>query len=363
MPERPTPEQVATAREFLFHCFLRDFPWRSHADKANYLALLATPIIRPFTRCLSPFGLIEASMPSSGKTILTGCVGLLVGQRVLTWTDSEDELRKSITSVLAEQGGAVVFDNVVEGHVIESAVLARLMTERTWTDRRLGSNTAASFPNDRLWLATGNNLRTGGDMASRTVWVRLDPDCPRPEARTGFSIPNLDTWILDPRNQAVVLWHLLVLILDWTAAGAPTATSVPAMRQFTRWAQHLGGFLEHHEVRGFLDNAETGRALDDTAAEWRAFLLAWHNLHGSQPLTAQQVRDSADTFVTPDPWAGTFPTTAVGKPITPKSLGCRLTGQIDRWRDDLVLRSALDSHTRINTYWVERADDNTTPRK
>jgi hypothetical protein len=256
-----------------------------------------------------------------------------------------------------------VFDNVVEGHVIESAVLARLMTERTWTDRRLGSNTAASFPNDRLWLATGNNLRTGGDMASRTVWVRLDPDCPRPEARTGFSIPNLDTWILDPRNQAVVLWHLLVLILDWTAAGAPTATSVPAMRQFTRWAQHLGGFLEHHQVRGFLDNAETGRALDDTAAEWRAFLLAWHNLHGSQPLTAQQVRESADTIITPDPWAGTFPTTAVGKPITPKSLGRRLTGQIDRWRDDLVLRSALDSHTRINTYWVERADDNTAPRK
>lgn len=356
VPEQPTPEQVTTAREFLLNCFLRDFPWRSHADKANYLALAVTPIIRPFTRSLSPFGLIEASMPSSGKTILTGCVGLLVGQRVLTWTDSEDELRKSITSVLAEQVGAVVFDNLVEGHVIDSAVLARLVTERTWTDRRLGSNTAASFPNDQLWLATGNNLRTGGDMASRTVWVRLDPNCPRPEARTGFGIPNLDTWILDPRNQAVVLWHLLVLILDWTAHGAPTATNVPAMRQFTRWAQHLGGFLEHHGVRGFLDNAETGRALDDTAGEWRAFLQAWHDLHGSQPLTAQQVRGSADTFITPDPWGGTFPTTPGGKPITPKSLGRRLTGQVDRWRDDLVLRGATDDHTKIKLYWVEQAE-------
>jgi hypothetical protein len=35
---------------------------------------------------------------------------------------------------------------------------------------------AFTFPNDRLWLATGNNLRTGGDMASRAVWVRLNPD-------------------------------------------------------------------------------------------------------------------------------------------------------------------------------------------
>ncbi|MEU0508395.1 hypothetical protein [Amycolatopsis sp. NPDC006125] len=354
VPDQPTGEQVAAAREFLLERFLRDFPWREPADRANYLALLVTPIIRPFTRTLSPFGVIDASMPGSGKTILAGCVGLLVGQRVLTWTDSEDELRKAITTVLADQCGAVVFDNLVEGHVIDSAVLARLVTERTWTDRRLGTNAAATYPNDRLWLATGNNLRTGGDMASRTVWVRLDPNCPRPEARTGFTIPNLDSWILDPANQATVLWHLLVLILDWTAAGAPTAAGVPQMRQFTRWAQHLGGFLAHHGIENFLGNAEHARELDDDAAEWRAFLLAWHDLHGEQPLTAQQVRGSAETVVGPDPWAGTFPTTAAGKPLSTKALGRRLTGQLDRWRGDVVLRSVPDPHTKMRLYWVER---------
>ena len=81
-------------------------------------------------------------------------------------------------------------------------------------------------------------------MASRSVWVRLDPNCPRPEARTGFTIPNLDSWILDRDNQATVLRHVLTLVLDWTAHGAPTSTRVPQMRQFTRWAQHLGGFLD-----------------------------------------------------------------------------------------------------------------------
>src|SRR5437879_2114722 len=170
--------------------------------------------------------------------------------------------------------------------------------------RRLGTNAAATFPNDRLWLATGNNLRTGGDMASRAVWVRLDPNCPRPEARTGFTIPNLDSWILDPRHQATVLWHVLVLILDWTAAGAPTATGVPQMRQFTRWAQHLGGFLAHHQVSGFLGNAEHARDLDDDAAEWHAFLLTWHDLHGEKPLPAQAVRTSPEPIVGPDPSAG-----------------------------------------------------------
>lgn len=355
IPEHPTAAQVEEARGFLLGTFLRDFPWRTPADKANYLAMLATPILQPFTRALSPFGVVDATMPGSGKTILTSCVGLLVGQRVLTWTDSEEELRKSITTVLADQVGVIVFDNLIEGCVIDSAVLARLVTERTWTDRRLGTNAASSFANDRLWLATGNNLRTGGDMASRAVWVRLDPDCPHPEARTGFSIPNLDTWILDPANQAVVLRHLLILILDWTRAGAPKSKNVPAMRQFTKWAQYLGGLLEHHQVPGFLANADEARDLDDDYAEWRAFLLRWHDLYGDQRRSAAELRSSAEPDIgMPDRWEGTFPTTAAGRLLTPKSLGRILTGQIGRWRGNVVLRSEIDTHTRARTYYIER---------
>lgn len=362
VPDQPAPAQVAAAREFLLERFLRDFPWRTPADRANYLALLVTPLIRPFTRSLSPFGLIDATMPGSGKTILTGCVGLLVGQRVLTWADADEELRKQITTILADQVGVVVFDNLEEGTVISSAVLARLLTERTWTDRRLGSNAAASFPNDRLWLATGNNLRVGGDIASRSVWVRLDPDCPRPEARTGFSIPNLDTWILDPAHQAIVLRHLLVLILDWTSAGAPAATSVPTMRQFSRWAQLVGGFLEHHQIPGFLANVDANRALDEDDAEWQGFLATWcHRFGSDKALTAHELLVSAQPGPGPDLWLGTFPTTAAGRPITTKSLGRKLTGQVGRWHGNYVLRSVKDPHTKTWTYTVQCGTSDTDP--
>jgi hypothetical protein len=362
IPEHPSTEMVDAAREFLLDRFLADFPWRNAtADRANYLGLLVTPIIRPFTRSLSPFAVIDATMPGSGKTILTGCVGLLVGQRVLTWNDSEDEQRKQITTVMADQVGAVVWDNLKEGTVIDSAALARLITERTWTDRRLGGNQAASYPNNRLWLATGNNLRVGGDMASRSVWVRLDPDCPHPEARTGFAIENLDTWILDPVNRATVLRHLLVLILDWTAAGAPSATGLPAMRQFTRWAQMVGGFLAHHGVTGFLDNAEAGRELDESAAEWRTFLLHWRTIFADRPVSAKELRASAEPEFGSDPWAGTFPTTAGGKLLTVKSIGRLLTGQLDRWRENVVLRSEHDAHDGMRRYWVQHAEHDTPP--
>ncbi|MEH1017976.1 hypothetical protein V6U90_33595, partial [Micromonospora sp. CPCC 206060] len=226
VPEAPTPQQVHDARTFLLGRFLRDFPWASPADRANYVALLATPILRHYTRSLTPFALIDATMPASGKSILTAGPGMLYGQRMMPWADSEEELRKSITAVLAEQVGVVIWDNVPEGSVIDSAVLAQLVTNGVWSDRQLGASRNIATVNDRLWMATGNNLQVGGDMASRTVRVHLDPNMPHPELRdqTGFGIPHLDQWITDPTNQLTVLWHLLVLVLDWTRHGAPRIT-------------------------------------------------------------------------------------------------------------------------------------------
>jgi hypothetical protein len=362
VPDEPSTQDVDAAHGFLLDQFLVDFPWRTDADRANYLALLVTPLLRPYTRALAPFGIVDATMPGSGKTILTSCIGLLVGQRVLTWPDDEAELRKAITTVLGNQVGAVVFDNLPEGHVINSANLARLITERTWTDRKLSTNKDATIANDRLWLATGNNLHVGGDMASRTVWVRLDPDCPAPEARTGFAIPNLDMWILDPHHQAILLRHLLILIVDWTRAGAPQDHTVPAIRQFTRWAQHVGGFLAHHGIPAFLGNHSENAAQDDEAAEWRAFLWAWHNIFATRPVTAADVRASAELEPgRPDPWRGTFPTTPAGRPITTKSLGKRLGGHAGRWRTDIVLRSVTSDHARTRVYWVEPRNPETKP--
>ena len=67
IPARPDPAAVAASRQFLLQRFLRDFPWRSDADRANYLALLVSPILRPYTRSLSPFGVIDATMPARGR--------------------------------------------------------------------------------------------------------------------------------------------------------------------------------------------------------------------------------------------------------------------------------------------------------
>jgi hypothetical protein len=364
VPDRPTVRQVADARGFVLDRFLRDFPWASAADRANYLALLVTPILRHYTRSLTPFALIDATMPASGKTILTGGPGMLYGQRVLPWTYSEEELRKSITSVLAEPVGVVIFDNLAEGTVIDSPILAQLVTGGVWSDRQLGASRTVVTPNDRLWMATGNNLQVGGDMASRTVRVHLDPNMPRPEQRdqTGFGIPHLDQWITVPANQLTVLWHLLVLVLDWTRNGAPRITGV-SMRQFTPWAQSLGGFLAHHQIDGFLANAGDIAAIDDDETRWRAFLTCWHDRHHDRPMTAADLRKDAEPDHAGgelfDTWDGQFITTHTGKLPNHISLGRLLTGQIGRWRGSYVIRSAMSDRGDRRTFWIEHHPEQT----
>lgn len=356
VPAAPTAEQVRKAREFILDRFLGDFPWAGKADKANYVALWATPILQRYLLTLVPFGLVTSTMPGSGKTILTCGLGMLYGQRVLTWTHSDEELRKSITSVLADPAGTIIFDNLAEGTTIDSAVLAHLLTERTWADRLLGKNSTATFANDRIWTATGNNLRLGGDMRTRSVLIGLDPDMPNPETRTGFKIPDLDQWILDPANQRQVLWHLLILVVDWTRNGAPRHKGI-AMRQFTPWAEALGGFLEHHGIPGFLTNTETVRDIDEEEAAWTAFLAQWRVVFSDRWVTSNEIRKSAEFMQDgTDRWNGLFLTDERGRAVSPKSLGRLLTGQLGRHRGSYVLRGEVDKHSKVRTWRVQERD-------
>jgi hypothetical protein len=353
VPPAPTAEQVRGARSFILDYFLGDFIWAGKADKANYIAFQVTPVLQRYLRTLVPFGLVTSTMPGSGKTILTCGLGMLYGQRVLTWTHSDEELRKAITSVLADPAGTIIFDNLAEGSVIDSPVLARLITDRTWADRLLGKNSTAAFDNDRVWTATGNNLRLGGDMRTRSVLIGLDPDMPNPENRTGFKIPNLDQWILNPANQRTVLWNLLILVVDWTRNGAPRQHGI-TMRQFTPWAEALGGFLEHHGITGFLGNVETVKDIDEEESAWTAFFAQWRSIFGEKWCPTNEVRLSADFQPDgTDRWNGLFLADPRGRVPNSIALGKILNGQIGRWRGAYVLRTERDRHTKNRLWRVE----------
>jgi hypothetical protein len=364
VPARPSVAQVVTARRFLFDRLLADFEWFEPADWANYMGLMVTPFLRRYLRSLSPLGILSASMPGAGKTILTALIGLLTGQRVLPWSDDDIELRKAIGAVFASgEAAVVVWDNLAEGTVIRSPILASLLTADTWTDRILGSTRTGTWRNERLWLVTGNNLRVGGDIGRRAVLVRLAPSAPHPEQRSGFRLPDLDTWILAPAHRAQVMHALLTLVVDWCQAGAPRGEGLTGMGQFDGWARGVGGFLVHHGVNGFMSNRSAVSESDEEDLRWAAFLATWHERHGDRWRTARDVfadgalvLDDAGRTID-DPWAGTFIADHAGRrPRTAVQLGHWLAGHRDRYHDRYRLTSVLDAHTKVSTWKVQLWD-------
>jgi hypothetical protein len=360
VPARPDPGQVTAARAFVLSTLLGDFEWEDTASLANYVGLMVTPFLRRPLRALVPLAIVSASAPSSGKSLLSALIGLLVGQQTVPWpADNEAELAKLITSTFTVESGAVIFDNLAEGETIASPVLANLLTNPMWSTRILGTSGMGAWANDRLWMATGNNLRVGGDIASRSVCVRLKPAAPYPEARTGFAIPDLQGWIKDPANRAALLWRLLVLVADWVAAGTPRDTDAPQMRQFTPWAHGVGGFLAHHGITGFLTNLNAIRRMDEEDHKWAVFLATWLDRFGTNPVRPAEVLASADAGhdQPAGPWDGDFITDDRGRwPRTPQKLGQLLTGQADRFHGDppLTLRALRDGHNKSWLYQVER---------
>lgn len=370
VPEQPTEEQVAAAKELLLGKVLRDFPFVGKADLANYVGLLSTQALKRITGDITPFGVITAASAGSGKSLLAEIICRIYGGNgnAATLPRQDEELRKLITSkLMSDPHPVVTFDNIGKNHRVDSPVLAQLMTEPVWTDRVLGGNDTVSRVNDKLWLGTGNNVQLGGEMASRSVLVRIDPKMERPDKRDTerFVLGNLQTWLAIDTNRVQVMHALLVLIRAWAAAGRPQ--SKIDMRTFGPWAKNIGGLLDFHGITGFLTNQDEVDEADEESYEWAQFLAAWHNRHpGEWMTTAQLVSSYQSTRFEvmngmADPWNGAFPLRDNGQTYTNRGLGMKLKYILDRPFNGWVLRKQLNKSTNQQMWRAERMQEGGPP--
>jgi hypothetical protein len=360
VPQTPSADEVRAARQLVLHDVLGDFAWKAEADKANYLALLLTPIMATYHGGLSPLGAVDATVQGTGKTLLAGDIPeALYGIVSKTWEERDDELRKAITGVLMTEAAPVVlFDNVPEESTVKSAILAKLLTSKKWSDRPLQTSTNFSGINDRLWLVTGNSMSFGGDMASRTVLVGLDAKMANPSLRSGFTIPNLQAWLADETNAVRLLYALLVLVMDWVAAGCPKRTI--EMRQFAPWASAAAGLLDHHGVPGLLDNRGQLAERDDQNALWLAFADEWYAHFKDEWKLPIEVARSAEQQWGQDPWKGRYLVDNRGNPASQGSLGKKLKarrGAFFGGDDGYRLEAMYDGHSKSTRYRMIRAAD------
>jgi hypothetical protein len=292
----PSDAEIADARNALFD-LVRDFPFDGESSRANALSLVFSLIMRPAIHGCIPLLLVDAPIQGTGKTLLVITLGQIACGTVPVQTaptgmrDGEEEWRKRITSVFIRGSNIALIDNLPEKGVFDSAVFAAMITSPTWEDRMLGKNILCRYRALTIWVATGNNIRTGGDIPRRSYTCRLDANAERPWERSGFEHKDLAEFAKE--NRGKLLAAVYMLIRAWYARGCPAPKNIPTFGSFEEWSFKVGGVLENAGINGFLGNLATTRtAQDDIGTQWNAFFASWRDVFGTEHVTAKMVADN-----------------------------------------------------------------------
>jgi hypothetical protein len=267
---RPTAGELAAAVALLDE-MVAGFNFVSEHHRANFYGMLLTPLCIKLLPPPYKLGVITAPQPGSGKTLLANIIRILWGGVFRSEMPEDNaELRKQITSILDTSAGPIVHIDNCTG-VLNSSVLAGLITSPKWGDRKLGTNEVLRRDNDRLWLVTGNNVTLGGDMPRRSLWVTIDPGMPNPHLRTDFAIRDLEGWVRARRGELIAA--LLTMARHWVARGRPTRPR--GGDSFKDWIEGVDGILACAGVAGmFDDRAGDGQVVGVEDDDWREFLEA-----------------------------------------------------------------------------------------
>ena len=287
IPEKPTKPHVAAALDAVEE-IIGGFPFVDEASKANTLATMLTSVVRPAIKGKTPLALIDAPQMGTGKGLLSEVIGFIATGRdsaMMSAPHEEEEWRKRITAALLTGASVINIDNVERQ--LDSAALASVLTAREWSDRILGLSKMVTLPVRATWIANGNNIKVGGDMARRCYSVRIDAKTARPWTRTGFKHPELMSWVTENRGE--ILAALLTLARAWFAAGKPNYR-VPAVGGFDEWARTVGGVLGFAGVTGFLKNLDgLYDAADESSLQWEKFLGVLASTFKDEPFTVNKL--------------------------------------------------------------------------
>lgn len=294
MPESPTKDDVEHAVALIREA-LWDFPFDSVGSRANAVAALITPIVRPLIDDLVPLAVFDKPQQGTGATILCNAAAVIA-----TGTEggtmggyrNDEEWRKSITSTLLKGYTVVIIDNV-DGELY-SPSLATALTTSIWKDRVLGHSEDALIPNMVCWMANGNNIKLKGDLPRRAYRVKLDAQEAQPWLRPPetFLHPYLIPWLKEHRGE--ILAAILTLAQAWVMAGKPTPPDPIIIGSFPRWCEVIGGILEYAGITGFLTNLQEMYAtMDSETPAWELFLELWYQTFGAKEVRLVEVSDLA----------------------------------------------------------------------
>jgi hypothetical protein len=190
-----------------------------------------------------PAYVVPSGQRGGGKTTTINMTSMAVlGHRAAAtaWSTSEEERRKSLFTYLGESVPELVWDNIARGTAISCPSIEKALTAESYKDRVLGKTESRTVPATTVHTFTGTNITARGDMASRSLVVRLVVDRPDPENRP-FKHPDPVGWTEANRGRILSAFYTVLL-------GNPRlydSNPPPAETRFKLWWHIVGSAVEH----------------------------------------------------------------------------------------------------------------------
>jgi hypothetical protein len=287
VPEPPTRADVEAALALIEEAFV-DFPFCGPADRANAYGALLTAVLRPGINGPVPLYVTDKPQAGAGAGLLQRVIGVIAEGREpnLKTMPAGAEMRKEILATLKRGTAIQIFDNIETK--LSSPELASALTAAEVSGRILGLTDERTYPARTFWLANGNNIVIGGDLARRSFKTRIDPQTAFPWQRENFRHPDLIAWSLENRGR--ILAAVFTLARAWIQAGRPEPQQVPVVGSFEAWRDVIGGILEFAGAEEFLGNAdETYLEADADRVQWEGFLECLWEIYGCEPFPVSRV--------------------------------------------------------------------------
>jgi hypothetical protein len=351
-PHTVTDDRIYGAMRFLTEEWLVDVA-TDYAGKCTIIAAALTLVERPLLDQRPAF-FVTAGRRGGGKTTtLTMLIKAVTGiwPAASAWSTNEEERRKALLSYFLQGVPYILWDNIARGTQISCPHIEKSCTAAYYADRKLGVSEMVATAASTIHFFTGNNIGPRGDLASRSLEIRLELDRHDPENRQ-FKHP-------DP-----IVWTDTLLV------GNPTLKkrrSAPMRTRFKMWYRLVGSAVEHAAMLANPDcevdfqKLFLAREDDDedstSLAEALAIMAAVWPVTFEASEVARLVNDQGDqrgAALREFLYSGA-PATYIA---TPKSIGKRLKSHLDEpvkhGDRTLTLSKQQDAHGKQWRYFIKR---------
>ena len=362
-PEDVNSDDVKKAMNYLTDEWLCDVATTDYAGKCVIVAAALTVIERSLLPTRPAF-FVTAGRRGSGKTTaLTMLIMAVTGlwPAAAAWSTNEEERRKALLSYFLCGVPYILWDNIARGTKISCPHIEESCTSSYYADRKLGVSEMVATAASTIHFFTGNNIGPRGDLASRSLTVRLDVDRADPENRE-FTHPDPIGWTEDHR--AEILKALYTILI-----GNPTLKKprkAPMKTRYKMWWRIVGSAVENAAKEGQTvdfqklfaaqdeedeDDVSLAEVLDAMKTKWPVTFKA---ADVSKEINDREIdnalRDMLRDFL--------YPNMPINQAATPKSVGKRLSKHIGdpvrQGKATLKLKSDKEQNEAIYHVEVKR---------